>query len=258
MYYESLISKGDPPDLLLNGQCDSDTDDSDVETDGKQEFVSGVITTQRVGNAKRVSHTVHGRSWKVMRQVDVHHIAQEVGEPGDYMRNLAWQLTSSFCDQYQRLPADDRQGIVRDKNGEVLLIVDHNNDIIVFKDAPRGKGNAREFSVRLATFRRMPQLWQRTNPSAEALARVGFMYLDQEDHVHCFSCGVIISKRIRCVNTSPKALTVTFSERTLQRRFSSLKESTCPKGIMISMQTVLLGSNPLKHGHWAISLPRIS
>ena len=180
------------------------------------------------------------------------HFAQEQGEPShDYKITYIQQsgLASSFCDQYQRLPADDRQGIVRDKNGEVLLIVDHNNDIIVFKDAPRGKGNAREFSVRLATFRRMPQLWQRTNPSAEALARVGFMYLDQEDHVHCFSCGVIISKRIRCVNTSPKALTVTFSERTLQRRFSSLKESTCPKGIMISMQTVLLGSNPLKHGH---------
>ena len=189
VFYESF-SKGDPPDLLLNGQCDSDTDDSDVETDGKQEFVSGVITPQRVGNAKRVSRTVHGRSWKVMRQV---YIAQEVGEPDDYMRNLARQLTSSFCDQYQRLPAGDKQGIVRDKNGEVLLIVDHKNGITVFKDGPRGKGNAREFSVRLATFRRMPQLWQRTNPSAETLARVGFMYLGQEDRVHCFSCGVIVS-----------------------------------------------------------------
>lgn len=195
VYYESRISKGDPPDLLLNDQCDTDTDDSDVETDGKpkQEFVSGVITPQRVGNATRVSRTVHGRSWKVVRQVDVHHIAQEVGEPGDYMRDLARQLTSSFCDQYQRLPAGDRQGIVRDKNGEVLLIVDHNNGIIVVKDAPRGKGNAKEFSVRLATFRRMPQPWQRTNPSAKALAQVGFMYLGQEDRVHCFSCGVIIS-----------------------------------------------------------------
>ena len=193
VHYESLISEGDPPDLLLN---DTDTDDSDVETDGKpkEEFVSGVITPQRFGNAKRVSRTVHGRSWKVIRQVDVHHIAQEVGKPGDYMHDLAQQLTFSFRDQYQRLPAGDRQGIVRDKNGEVLLIVDHKFGITVVKDAPRGKGNAREFSVRLATFRRMPQLWVRANPSAEALARVGFMYLGQEDRVHCFSCGVIISK----------------------------------------------------------------
>ena len=195
VYIESLISKGDPPDLLLSGQYDTDTDDSDIETDGnrKEEFVSGLITTpSRVGNGRRVSHKVHGKSSsKVMR--DAPRIAQEVGEPGDYMRVLAQQLTSSFCDQYRCLPACDRQGIVRDKLGELLLIVDHNFGITVVKDAPRGKGNARELSVRLATFRRMPQFWLKANPSAEALARVGFMYLGQEDRVHCFSCGVIIS-----------------------------------------------------------------
>ena len=190
VYIESLISEGDPPDLLLS---DTDTDDSDVETDGnrKEEFVAGMITPSTVGNGRGVSHRVHGRSWKVMRYAP--HIAQEVGEPGDYMRALAQQLTSSFCDQYRCLPACDRQGIVRDKHGELLLIVDHKFGITVVKDAPRGKGNARELSVRLATFRRMPQFWRKANPSDEALARVGFMYLGQEDRVHCFSCGVMVS-----------------------------------------------------------------
>ena len=190
VYIESLISEGDPPDLLLS---DTDTDDSDIETDGncKEELVAGMITPSTIGNGRGVSHRVHGRSWKVMRHAP--HIAQEVGEPGDYMRALAQQLTSSFCDQYRCLPACDRQGIVRDKHGELLLIVDHKFGITVVKDAPRGKGNAREFSVRLATFRRMPQFWRKANPSDEALARVGFMYLGQEDRVHCFSCGVIVS-----------------------------------------------------------------
>ena len=211
-----------PPDLLLVPSGDSD--DSDVERD---HGLSVLVTGQQIG--RQVGKLVTGRMLKqhddeliqthnssrkechfAHKDSELHaykvrtcgssqkasHFAQEQGEPShDYKITYIQQsgLASSFCDQYQRLPAGDRQGIVRDKNGEVLLMVGHNDRVIVFKDAPRGKGNAREFSVRLATFRRMPQLWQRTNPSAEALARVGFMYLGQEDRVHCFSCGVIIS-----------------------------------------------------------------
>ena len=195
-----IISWDRPPDLLLDQSGDSD--DSDVERDtGCSLLVTGQITGQV--NKLVTGHMIkqqqrdeliqrHDSSRKALAS----HFAQEDGEPShDYKTTYIKQsgLASSFCDQYRCLPACDRQGIVRDKHGEVLLTVDHKFGITVVKDAPRGKGNAREFSVRLATFRRMPQFWRKANPSDEALARVGFMYLGQEDRVHCFSCGVMVS-----------------------------------------------------------------
>ena len=123
-------------------------------------------------------------------------IAQEEGEAGEnYLEALArqQQLDFSFCDQYQCLPVCDRQGIVKDTCGKVLLIVGTAFDIVVNIDGLKDKADARNYSARRATFYRKPQRWPRAKPTPEDLAEFGFMYLGQEERVHCFSCGLVIS-----------------------------------------------------------------
>lgn len=152
----------------------------DVERDGVSR--SSLVT----GLERPVSHRDLGKQRR--------YVAQEMGEPGEnYMKELARQLAFSFHNQYRSLTTWDKRGIVKDIYGEVLLIVDPAFDIVVNIDGLKDKADARNYSVRLATFYRKPQRWPRALPRPEALAEVGFMYLGQEERVHCFSCGIVVS-----------------------------------------------------------------
>lgn len=61
-------------------------------------------------------------------------------------------------------------------------------------DRPGQKRNLSEYSHRLDTFQGGPQPWPRAIPSAQYLARIGFIYLGFEQAVKCFLCGIEISE----------------------------------------------------------------
>lgn len=61
-------------------------------------------------------------------------------------------------------------------------------------DGPGQKRNLSQYSIRLETFQDGPQPWPRAIPSAQYLARIGFVYFGFEQTVKCFLCGIEISE----------------------------------------------------------------
>ena len=64
------------------------------------------------------------------------------------------------------------------------------DDDLVCKDGVSERGKPESPRDRLRTFQRPPHPWPLAQPSAEELARVGFVYLGQETVTECYSCKV--------------------------------------------------------------------